>query len=278
MTDSWWLKVKRAQKHMVDIKREAVRYTNTHPYEFIPIRQPYREHNIRHRLRIVQDPDPVLALMLGDFVHNLRCALDHIIVACVPKCDRSETTSFPMSFVDLFAKDPNGDFVSNDAKARENFKRSIGGLHPDARTIVIRAQPYNAGSEAGRWTLGIISRLDNTDKHRALTTFGRGMKNVTADIMIGDQPASVIYSMRWTEFAENDAIVEWRPPLDWKTQGFPRPSEMQMRHTGTVVIHIKMTDVGGKKTTYKFPLYLTMLNAIKDVRRILRLLEPFVIR
>jgi hypothetical protein len=278
MADSWWLKVKRAQKHMVDIKREAVRYANTHPYEFIRVRQPHRQHNIRHRVRIIQHPDPMLPLMLGDFVHNLRCALDHIIVACVPKRDRSDATGFPISSRDLLAKDPDGNFVIDDAQARKNFEHSIRGLHPGARAIVIRAQPYNAGSEAGRWTLGIVSRLDNTDKHRTITTLAYGMKNVTADIMIGDEPARVIYSRAPTEFAENDAVVEWRPPLDWKIRGFPRASEMQMEHTGTVVIHIKMRDVGGKKTLYNFPLSLTMLNAIKDVRRILRLLEPYVLR
>jgi hypothetical protein len=277
MTVSWWLKVKRAQKHMVDIKQEVVRYTGTKPYEFRRVRQPDRQHNVLYRVRIIQDPDPMLALMLGDFVHNLRCALDHIIVACVPKRDRSNA-SFPISFADLFATDSSGQFVVNDDEARENFERCIHGLHPDARAIVMRAQPYHIGSQAGRWTLGIISRLDNADKHRALTTFGSGIKNVAANAMIGDQLARVEHKLARTEFAENGAIVGWNLPLAWKTQGFPRPSEVQMEYSATAVVHIKMPDVRGKKTIYNFPLCLTMLNAIKEVRTILRLLEPFVLR
>ena len=139
MTDSWWLKFRRAQKHMVDVRTEARRYAESRPYEFTRIRQPDSQLSIRFRLRITEQPDPVLALILGDFVHNLRSALDHVIVASVPKRHRSNATRFPIAYVDLFAKNADGEFVVNDAEARANFERSIKGRDPSARTLVIPA-------------------------------------------------------------------------------------------------------------------------------------------
>ena len=54
MADSWWLKLKRAQKHMVDIDRAARRYAGLHPYEFTHTRLPYREEKAGYRMRITE--------------------------------------------------------------------------------------------------------------------------------------------------------------------------------------------------------------------------------
>ena len=110
MTDSWWLKVKRAQKHMIDIYREARRYAGSQPYEFTRLRRPNRQRQVAYRVRITEQPDPMLAVMLGDFVHNLRTALDHVIVACVPR-QRQKSASFPILYEDIWARDKNGNFV-----------------------------------------------------------------------------------------------------------------------------------------------------------------------
>src|SRR4030042_881086 len=101
--NDWWLKVKRAEKHMVDINQEAIRYASRNPYDITRIRLPDSQKQIRYRFHITEQPDPMIAVMLGDFVHNLRSALDYIIVACVPKQCRKHA-SFPIQSQDIFAK------------------------------------------------------------------------------------------------------------------------------------------------------------------------------
>ncbi|MFC1981784.1 hypothetical protein ACFLVN_06060, partial [Chloroflexota bacterium] len=68
MTDDWWLKVRRAEKHMVDINHEAMRYANSEPYSFTRIRLPDSKKEIRGRFHITEQPDPMIAVMLGDFI------------------------------------------------------------------------------------------------------------------------------------------------------------------------------------------------------------------
>ncbi len=141
MVASWWLKVKRAEQHMVEIEREARDYANRHPYEFVRIRYPERERKVGYRVHITEQPDSMIAVMIGDFVHNLRSALDHIVVASVPS-ERQKSASFPILYEDIWAKGTDGEYVVKDKKRRENFETSVTGLDANARALVIRAQPY----------------------------------------------------------------------------------------------------------------------------------------
>ena len=206
MHDSWWLKVKRAQKHMVDINREALRYASRHPYEFTRVRLPDSQRDVNYRMQIVEQPDPMIAVMLGDFIHNLRCALDYIIVASVPR-RRQKSASFPILFEDIFATDGDGNFVVNDTERRENIETTIKGLHPKARALVIGLQPYHRGPDTYRNILGIISRLENADKHRQLITVGGGVQNLIGTFTVRNSPAGARTDfILGHTFAQDDTI------------------------------------------------------------------------
>ncbi len=275
---SWWLKVKRAEQHMVNIKRAAKRYAALHPYEFTRVRQPDSKRQVAYRCRITAQPDPKIALQLGDFIHNLRSALDHAYYACIPPKERSNATSFPMTSISFLAKDAHGNFVSKDADARDAYERSLRGLDPKARTIVEAAQAYHLGDQAYRWILGIITRLDNADKHRQLTLVGAGVKYLVAETTIRDQVGALIHnSFRHGDFAKDDTVVGWQLPAFWLPPEYPAPSEVQMEYAGAAEIHIKVTRVGVNQTLADFPLELTITECLREVRRILRLLEPFAI-
>ncbi len=280
MPDSWWLKVKRAQKHMVDIEREAQRYAGLRPYRFEPFPQPKGHRDLRWTLRITSQPDPMLALMVGDFVHNLRSALDHVVVASIPKKARSSFTAFPWTSVDIFAKRAKGEFVIKSDDARQDFERAIRGIHPDARTTIIGLQPYHAGSEAHRMVLGLISRLDNADKHRELTTFGAGLLNPWVEATYRGttrkiRPANVADR----QFVNDGAVVRWYDPADpaVRPEDVIKP-EVHMEFGGTASIFIRVTRMDGKKAPMSnLHLSLTMMQAIRTVRWVLRMLEPFAL-
>ena len=256
---------------MIDINEMARRYSNSNPYEFVRIREPDHKEQVRYRLRITEQPDPVLALMVGDFVHNLRSALDHVIFACVPRAKRSNATGFPIAYKDIFAEDANGEFVVKDDDARASFERQINGVDARTRALIIDAQPYHFGAEAHRQTLGIISRLDNADKHRALTAIGTGVKDLAADVTAGDN------TIRLARSLEPHAFVEDRTIVGWTLAGHIAPSKVNMKYSATTVVHIKVSGVRGNERPGDFPLRITMLMVIRDVRRWLRVFERFVL-
>jgi hypothetical protein len=275
MLDSWWLKVKRAQKHMVEIRREVGAYAATKPYEFVrvprPYRKPYSNLNIIHEVRITSQPNPTLAVMLGDFVHNLRSALDHVVVASVPKTHRN-TASFPIAHADPFAKRANGEFGVKDNDAREKFETAIRGLTPEAQAVVIRNQPYRLGVDAYRSSIGIISRLENADKHRSLLLVGGGVHNVTADVSYKNGVMLPLptawFDQQSGEFGKDGSEVGYRL-LDTLPPDF-NAAEVEMKFSGTPFILINIPRRGGNQPPSDFPLPLTMFRAIQDVRRVVR--------
>ena len=282
MTTDWWLKVKRAQKHMVDINREALRYASSEPYEFTRIRQPNSQGQVAYRVRITEQPDPMIAVMLGDFIHNLRSALDYIVVASVPR-QRQKSASFPIVSEDIWATDKDGNFVVNDPKRREDFETAIRGLALEAWALVILAQPYHWGTNAYRHMFGIISRLENADKHRQLIAVGSGVGNIRTKILIPGLAPGL--SAPWPQpvldrrqFAKDGTVVRFTLPADLTAPDgtVVQPSEVHMEFTGTAEILIKITRIGGNEPPSDFGLHETMLMAIQDVREILRRMELFV--
>lgn len=275
--DSWWLKLGRAQKHVVDIKKEARRYARKHPYRFDDLHQPKGNFKIRHAVFITEQPSDDLALMFGDFVHNLRSALDHVIVASVPKKDRSNSTQFPFASTDPWAKRPDGDFVVQEPEARENFDRALRGIDDRARTIVIRNQPYRHRKPKIPWLLGLISSYDNADKHRELIVTGGGVWRVQADIYIaGIYQTTVRQIMDRREYAKESTVVGISLPAAYSNPLAPRVSEMQVKHRAVAKILVQVRDDGSGKPL-SFPLYPFLRDSVLETSRILKLLEPFAI-
>lgn len=280
--DDWWLKVQRAEKHMVDINQEAMRYASSNPYSFTRIRLPDSQKEIRCRFHITKQPDPMIAVMLGDFVHNLRSALDYVVVACVPKQRRGKA-SFPILFQDIFAKDKNGQFVVNDTKLRENFQTATKGLHPKAKAFIISLQPYQFGNLSQLISLGIINRLENADKHRQLITIGCGGQDFVINFTVRGftEPFKLerLLATGAKICYDNTVIPYTFPPsgIPYGNGSFVQPSDMEMHLTGTTKILVKVAR-GGNQPPDNFLLDFFMNNALYEVRGILKKLEFFVVR
>ena len=265
MTDSWWLKVKRAQKHMVDIYHLARAYSETHPYEFIRVRLPNRHRKARYTVRITEQPDPMLAVMVGDFVHNLRSALDHIVAANVPRKER-KSAYFPVSREDLWAIDDHGNFVVKDDKRRDDFERAIRGLKPRARAAVVIAQPYR-GTLVDQELLGIISRLENADKHRELAVVLSGVSRVRA--IAADRMGI------WVDRTERGVVYPDGATIDWEVLADnPTPaSEVDVQFSATATVDISVTSTGGNLPPIHIALEASLLNMLRFTRRLIRGIE-----
>jgi hypothetical protein len=102
------------------------------------------------------------SVIVGDFLHNLRATLDHLLWQCVIANDRKPRfgNSFPI-FDDLPPDDPsNGE--------RERWERCIRGVHPEVVKFIEFCQPYNRLDGPGVHTLTRLRELSNADKHRTL--------------------------------------------------------------------------------------------------------------
>lgn len=107
--------------------------------------------------------------MIGDLVHNLRSALDHLAIALVlsenPNADIGGT-AFPLRKNDPLA-------ANAPAAGKNSWKRMVKGMSPAHVAAIKAVQPFNNPHfSADRNTLAVLNALSNADKHRRLVPIG----------------------------------------------------------------------------------------------------------
>lgn len=200
MTDSWVLKLNRAEHHLKEVDLYVSKYTDSHPYEAVPVKRKVdHKQVVGWFLRFTCQPDEMLPIVVGDVVHNIRSALDHLIVASLPKkLRRKSWACFPVFSSKPF--DDDGEPLdTEDGKRWAQFAAAV----PEAvRTQVAILQPYQIPpdpalvkfcedkgiSPADIHGVGLLNRLDNADKHRDLIALGQGLADtlVTITPEVGD--------------------------------------------------------------------------------------------
>jgi hypothetical protein len=150
------LKVERAKKHIIDLEMAVSGFCQSKPYA-IGVK-PHRVSEIDNVTLFVeglQDIPSHIPLILGDAVHNLRSALDHLAGQLVLGNGETPTrdTEFPIC-------DPAKEYTSAFAK------RKVKGMSVGAKELIREMQPRNSGDH----TLWNLHSLDIADKHRLLIT------------------------------------------------------------------------------------------------------------
>ncbi len=121
-------------------------------------------------LAIVREQPPrEWGALLGDLIHNLRSALDHLAIALVQRADpsaKTSTTAFP-----IFETDPGGPNASK--RDKDVWKKMVKGMSAEHLAAVRGVQPFNTPIPEGLVnTLTVIRNLSNADKHRVLIPIG----------------------------------------------------------------------------------------------------------
>ena len=164
-TASWWLKLDRAGHHLKEVNDYLTAYERKDVYRPRRVRGPNDgESEWRYVLEIIEEPDERLPLAIGDMVHNMRTALDHIMIAIRPQAYRY-APGFPILMDDPW----QGELTKAKRDARARFDKAVRGLNADAVAAIKLLQPYldrAEGNNPQRNALGVIARLDNADKHR----------------------------------------------------------------------------------------------------------------
>lgn len=137
--------------------------------------------------------EQVLSLRIGDCLHCLRSALDHLAFELataftVPMTDDIEKDSaFPI----LSDVDRLGNFSVGSHKWRSAQSTAVRGIDPSAQAEIERLQPYQRGKAYDTDPLWILGALNNIDKHRALHVAARVMSGATMPVAGPNLPRSM---------------------------------------------------------------------------------------
>jgi hypothetical protein len=129
------------------------------------------------------EPEPPVeewGAIIGDVVHNLRSALDHLVwqltianghtpPPVIPLKRRDpggiwRDIAFPIH-VDTYPLDHLGNLIPWSASKEP---KSLWGVRPDLRTVIQKLQPFSRRKNSSKEPLAVLDELWNTDKHRHL--------------------------------------------------------------------------------------------------------------
>ena len=189
------LKLWRARQHLTEFEMVLSTYLQTNPISLVA--QPQTD-SVREafNIRMTAPLPDLLGLIYGDFVHNVRTGLDHLVMALAldnGADPRDNSIQFPIcNEPDRFFGSPGGkSHVRPKVPPRGTGGNNVVALRPNAQSFVEALQPYNVGD--GAWTLAELQNLDNMDKHRNLIV-GR----IVPSIFMG---------------FENGIEIEWASPV-----------------------------------------------------------------
>jgi len=192
-------KIDRAQHHFIDL-HERIRVALELP-EGKDTSPPYKtevDGQFRQFLTIKRakgEPlDSALPLIVGDCIHNLRSALDHLIyqLAILNGCGAkgARNTLFPICITP-------GDFA-------DISKRKVAPFVSGAALAEIEdIQPYRTTNMPDAAPLWHLAQIDNADKHRVLVVLGHKFKPVAFAVSAGGE-----------DFSHDISESEWKPAED----------------------------------------------------------------
>lgn len=174
--DGAWEKVNRTHGQFQTLEAEIKAFCESRPYRMTF--DPDIETGDQV-VRVELDPLPSAikwGVQIGEIVHNLRSALEHVVWKAVEANGNVPTraTGFP-----LFVNE--SDFR---AAGRSGGQRMINGVSDDVRALIERLQPFHArekGEEPEAHILYVLNELWNTDKHRVLH-----LCSTIADVSVSD--------------------------------------------------------------------------------------------
>ena len=111
------------------------------------------------RFRLDEEPPLRWGILIGDVVHNLRSALDHLAwqLVLVNGCEPTRRTQFPI--------------YCDEARFSGRGQAQIAGMADEDKATIEELQPFRQRSERERpHELMVLQYLSNVDKHRVVHT------------------------------------------------------------------------------------------------------------
>jgi hypothetical protein len=167
------MKPSRADEHLEALNNEVAAFLETRPYEVV-IKKDIPAGKLSTQVIYRHAPPDLLLMLIGDVLHNLRSALDHLAWSLAgTEADRS--TEFSI-FVD-------------EIKYRSGATRKMHDMPTTAQNIIESLQPYKGvhGLPESE-PLWLLQQLSNEDKHHTLNLVAAQV-DVQLHVSTGSHPA-----------------------------------------------------------------------------------------
>lgn len=152
--DNPMAKLARAGEHLAALHEAAEAFVDEKPYAFRTERDADGWDVFFVEIR--KEPPLRLSAILGDYLQNLRSALDNLVTQLILLNGKPlpRTTGFP-----VFDKERSYESVG--------VKR-IKGVRPEHAALIESLQPYHGPHDPRRTAIEIVNTLANVDRHKAL--------------------------------------------------------------------------------------------------------------
>lgn len=193
-----YAKIRRANHHLSQLHASIEEWGSAEENDHVPtFDYDPSQNRLEFMLHKVKPDDINWSLIIGDVVHNLRSALDHLIFQLallnghpVEKCRKS-------AFL----------VCIDEASYKESSRRIQGLVSPTALAMIQVLQPYKAAAETGKdprkSNLWIISQLDIIDKHRTLVIAAKNFRASSISYAVNEEEPMII-----------EAVDTWKPLVD----------------------------------------------------------------
>ena len=219
-------KLVRADTHLQAIEVAEANYIVPGTYG---VRRQYEERipekSGRSGLTWREDLNPApplrIAVLCGDFVHNVRSALDHLATALVLENEGTPSEDWPFTHFPICE-----DRLTE--KGRERSVTVVGGISDEAAFLLDTLQPYQRVDDPTLHPLWLLNRLWNVDKHRTLNVVAVNLGRVTIKFEDGRtgyataEPFADEHLIYWV-LEDNDAYdpdadptIEYKPTLAFR--------------------------------------------------------------
>ena len=145
-------KIERAKKHVGELQIALGAFYQTNPYVVRP-EDDANTGDLIYRLCAAASIPIEIPIIVGDVLHNLRSAMDHLVWQLVEangNAPRERATCFPVG--------------ESPEKHESRADRSAKGVCEEAMNLIADAKPYKGGDD----DLWHVHELNNIDKHRLL--------------------------------------------------------------------------------------------------------------
>jgi hypothetical protein len=224
-------KIDRAKKHFdeidaaVELALGAEDKANlTPPYEYHPDRQEL----------IISSPkpkpvDPSLPLAIGDCIHNLRSALDHLAFQLAVLNGKGAEAESKISFPICLTENEFSRLIK---------KKVSPFIDGQALAALKDLQPYKTGAVHEADILWVLSQLDIIDKHRLLVVVDRHLRptGFTITTPSGDVFDQVLPETAWKPMEDGAEILR----LDL-SRAIKTPGKMQVQLQMAAKVSLKDT-------------------------------------
>lgn len=213
MAQSYDLKLRRAKEHLDALESLLDTYRELDPYD-VDFDPDIEERRLTVRLQCREEIPEELPLLIGEWAHNLRGALDHVTNEIVSR----EGVRADWSDVVLRSRLKKSQFPICDCPVdfTKHAAKCLKGVAPVTITVFDSLQPYGDRKTENSACLKILRDISNVDKHRHVTVAAARTKEFS--IALG----GLHFGDEWTQTVEDGplkhgasvALVQFSPGVD----------------------------------------------------------------